>query len=229
MQPFLLADETDESFLLAVELLCLQLCFETFLLTIEVFFLLTIEVLSINGQSASKHLKGLYAKQLSCKQKTQTVRRKTSPLRGRKISPKFSCIKLFQIGDVPTQIPGHPGHSVSKTTEKGHLHQVFVRDILCGHQDNPKTNYRSYYSYPPEQTAEKGFSCRNFEFSFRNMIIPAERCLFLQKTLSKKLPFSRAHCRKPQEIAEQGFRAQVSRLLAVFLWLSSNPPRTYQL
>ena len=47
----------------------------------------------------------------------------------RKISPKFSCIKFFQIRDVPTQIPGHPGHSLSKTTEKGHLHKVFVRDI----------------------------------------------------------------------------------------------------
>ena len=49
--------------------------------------------------------------------------------RVRKISPKFSCIKFFQIRDVPTQIPGHPGHSLSKTTEKGHLHKVFVRDI----------------------------------------------------------------------------------------------------
>ena len=47
----------------------------------------------------------------------------------RKISPKFSCIKFFQIWDVPTRIPGHPGHSVSKTTEKGHLHKVFVWDI----------------------------------------------------------------------------------------------------
>ena len=49
--------------------------------------------------------------------------------RVRKISPKFSCIKFFQIWDVPTQIPGHPGHSLSKTTEKSHLHKVFVRDI----------------------------------------------------------------------------------------------------
>ena len=46
-----------------------------------------------------------------------------------KISSKFSCIKFFQIWDVPTQIPGHPIHSLSKTTAKGHLHQVFVRDI----------------------------------------------------------------------------------------------------
>ena len=46
-----------------------------------------------------------------------------------KTSPKFSCIKFFQIRDVPTQNPGHPGHSLSKTTEKGHLHKVFVRDI----------------------------------------------------------------------------------------------------
>ena len=31
---------------------------------------------------------------------------------------KFSCIKFFQIRDVPTQIPGHPGHSLSKTTKR---------------------------------------------------------------------------------------------------------------
>ena len=49
--------------------------------------------------------------------------------RERKISLKFSCINFFQIRDVPTQISGHPGHSVSKTTEKGRLHKVFVRDI----------------------------------------------------------------------------------------------------
>ena len=43
----------------------------------------------------------------------------SSSFRERKISPKlFCCIKFFQIRDVPTQIPGHPGHSVSKTTEK---------------------------------------------------------------------------------------------------------------
>ena len=50
-------------------------------------------------------------------------------IRERKISPKFSCIKFFHIQEVPTQIPGHPGHSLSKTTEKGHLHKVSVRDI----------------------------------------------------------------------------------------------------
>ena len=47
----------------------------------------------------------------------------------RKISPEFSCIKFFQIWDVPTQIPGHPGHSLSKTTEKGHWYKVLVQDI----------------------------------------------------------------------------------------------------
>ena len=52
-----------------------------------------------------------------------------SASRVRQISPKFSCIKFFQIRDVPTQIPGHPGHSLSKTTEKGQLHKVFVCDI----------------------------------------------------------------------------------------------------
>ena len=39
-------------------------------------------------------------------------------IRVRNISPKFPCIKFFQIRDVPTQILGHPGHSLSKTTEK---------------------------------------------------------------------------------------------------------------
>ena len=56
----------------------------------------------------------------------------------RKISPKLSCIKFLQIRDVPTQIPGHPGHSLSKTTEKGHLHKVFFRDIpTSGSPDVP--------------------------------------------------------------------------------------------
>ena len=41
----------------------------------------------------------------------------------------FSCIKFFQPRDVPTQIPGHYGHSLSKTKEKDHLHKVFVQDI----------------------------------------------------------------------------------------------------
>ena len=59
----------------------------------------------------------------------KTLASKKSQSRVRKNSPKFSCIKFFQIRDVPTQIPGHPGHSLSKTTEKGHLHRVFVRDI----------------------------------------------------------------------------------------------------
>ena len=61
--------------------------------------------------------------------------------RVRKISPKFSCIKFFQIRDVPTQIPGHPGHSVCKTTEKGHLHKVFVRDV-------PTSGSRMSQEYP---------------------------------------------------------------------------------
>ena len=46
-----------------------------------------------------------------------------------KISPKFSCIKFFQIRDVPTQIPGHPGHSLSKTTERGHLQKKTLSGI----------------------------------------------------------------------------------------------------
>ena len=63
--------------------------------------------------------------------------------RVRKISPKFSCIKFFQIQDVPTQIPGHPGHSLSKTTDKGHLHKVFVRDI-------PTSGSRMSQEYPAQ-------------------------------------------------------------------------------
>ena len=55
--------------------------------------------------------------------------RKWPQNRVRKISPKLSCVKFFQIRDIPTQIPGHPGHSLSKTTEKGRLHKVFVRDV----------------------------------------------------------------------------------------------------
>ena len=64
--------------------------------------------------------------------------------RVRKISPKFSCIKFFQIWDVPTQIPGHPGHSVSKTTEKGQLHKVFVRDV-------PTSGSRMSQEYPAQK------------------------------------------------------------------------------
>ena len=42
----------------------------------------------------------------------------------------LAWIEFFQVRDVPTQIPGHRGHSLSKTTEKGHLrHKVFVWDI----------------------------------------------------------------------------------------------------
>ena len=64
--------------------------------------------------------------------------------RVRKISPKFSCIKFFQIRDVPTQIPGYPGHSLSKTTEKGHLHKVFGRDI-------PTFGSRMSQEYPAQK------------------------------------------------------------------------------
>ena len=62
----------------------------------------------------------------------------------RKISPKFSCIKFFQIRDVPTQIPGHPGHSLSKIREKGPLHKVFVRDI-------PTSGSRMSQEYPAQK------------------------------------------------------------------------------
>ena len=64
--------------------------------------------------------------------------------RVRKISPKISCLKFFHIRDVPTQIPGRPGHSLSKTTEKGHLHKVFVRDI-------PTSGSRMSQEYPAQK------------------------------------------------------------------------------
>ena len=63
------------SFLVTVELLCLQLYFEAFLLTIEFFtcslsFLLTIEGFCLKWESASnKRLNELKAKKLNCKQK----------------------------------------------------------------------------------------------------------------------------------------------------------------
>ena len=69
----------------------------------------------------------------NCKSLVVSNRPKSDPkslYRVRKISPNFSCIKFFQIRDVPTQIPGHPGHSLSETTEEGQLHKVFVRDII---------------------------------------------------------------------------------------------------
>ena len=74
---------------------------------------------------------------------TSDERRAESDDRVRKISPKLSCIKFFQIRDVPTQIPAHPGHSLSKTTEKGHLHKVFVRDI-------PTSGSRMSQEYPAQ-------------------------------------------------------------------------------
>ena len=61
-----------------------------------------------------------------------------------KSAPKFPCIKFFQIRDVPTQILGHPGHSLSKTTGKGHLHKVFVRDI-------PTSGSRMSQEYPAQK------------------------------------------------------------------------------
>ena len=65
----------------------------------------------------------------------------------------FFYLKFFQIWDVPTRIPGHPGHSLSKTTEKGHLHKVFVRDIpmpgsLMSQISRPKTLCLDCFSIP---------------------------------------------------------------------------------
>ena len=62
----------------------------------------------------------------------------------RKISPEFSFIKFFQIRDVPTHILGHPGHSLSKTPEKGQLHKDFVRDI-------PTSGSRMSQEYPAQK------------------------------------------------------------------------------
>ena len=56
-------------------------------------------------------------------------RRKINKLfqpRVRKISPKFSCIKFFQIWDVRDPDVGMSRtKTLSKTTGKGHLHKVF--------------------------------------------------------------------------------------------------------
>ena len=38
---------------------------------------------------------------------------------------EFACMKFFWSWDVPIQIAGHPGHSVSKTTEKGASHKFW--------------------------------------------------------------------------------------------------------
>ena len=89
--------------------------------------------------------------------------------RVRKISPKFSCIKFFQIRDVPTQIPGHPGHSLSKTTEKGHLHKVFVRDI-------PTSGSRMSQEYP----AQKLYVYESLPKGARKMV-PREKCRKVSK------------------------------------------------
>ena len=78
-------------------------------------------VLPLTCQPQSDRCGGSYSKIFSLVE--------TTSFRERKISPKFSCIKFLQIRDIPTQIPGYPGHPLSKTTEKGHLHKVFVRDI----------------------------------------------------------------------------------------------------
>ena len=69
---------------------------------------------------------------------------------------------------------------------------------------------------PPEQTAEHGFPAEEIHFppakktlSCRTMLYPAQKCV--KNALSgREMRFSRAHCRKPQEIAE-GFRARESR------------------
>ena len=54
-----------------------------------------------------------------------------------KISPECACIEFFWSRDVPTQIAGHPGHYLSKTTEKRTLHKVFVWDIRGWGQGYP--------------------------------------------------------------------------------------------
>ena len=61
-----------------------------------------------------------------------------------KSAQSFLAYKFFQIRDVPTQIPGHPSHSLSKTTEKGNLHKVFVRDI-------PTSGSRMSQEYPAQK------------------------------------------------------------------------------
>ena len=69
----------------------------------------------------------------------------------RKIST-IGCEKSAQ-----SQIAGRPGHSLSKTTEKGHLHKVFVRDI-------PTSGSRMSQEYP----AQKLYVWAVFSVNFNN-------------------------------------------------------------
>ena len=118
----------------------------------------------------------------------------TYRFRERKICPKFSCIKLFQIRDVPTQIPRHPSHSLSKTTEKGHLHKVFVRDILTSGVPDvpgiscPKTSFLGSFFLdpgPPGPKSQKslkksllGVSFLTFSGIFRDFLQTPQKTLF---------------------------------------------------
>ena len=100
--------------------------------------------------------------------------------RERKISPNFSCIKFLQIRDVPTQIPGHPGHSLSKTTEKGHLHKVFVRDIPtsgsgCPRNILPKTLSLGCF-FPPEHQGMSLVRKDQGKSKHQGILVPTGTC-----------------------------------------------------
>ena len=99
-------------------------------------------------------------------------------IRERKISPMVSCIKFCYIWDVPTQIPGDPGHSLSKTTEKGHLHKVFVRDIASSGSPSwvqmpavalPELRF---WRVTKEYLNHKGTKIRVFRVRFRTPLLP---------------------------------------------------------
>ena len=81
----------------------------------------------------------------------------SAPNRVRNISPEFSCITFFWSRDVLTQIGGHPGRYLSKTTEKGTSHKAFVRDIQGWGQ-----GYPDVWSWSPRKILPKNFIFRLF-------------------------------------------------------------------
>ena len=86
--------------------------------------------------------------------------------RERRNSPEFSCMKFFPKAPDkhpnPTQIAGHPGHSLTKTTEEGALHKVLVRDIPGRGQGNiPMSWSLMSQDYPAPKTLSLGFFFRS--------------------------------------------------------------------
>ena len=102
------------------------------------------EIFGLKGPFSGALGNGSLSGLLRVQSRSRTRLRIAASIRLRKISPKFSRIKFFKIRDVPTQIPGHPGHSLSKPTEEAHLHKVFVLDI-------PTFGSRMSQEYPAQK------------------------------------------------------------------------------